>query len=158
MRRRRFHNPEPLTQKDMEPLEKLRLEAFPLINDFFIELRPAHQKFGNHLYYVSNAQGDLISFPWWDHVDRDLQQWTQKDIPIGVKGQPYYDMEQGWQLIVFRRGDYVYLLQGGGSEDRRAVFHTWFCVARKAYLAEWEKLLMHHNPNYTLSEQGERHD
>lgn len=148
MRRRVFRNPEPLMQKAVASLEQLPLESFPTITDFLIETRPTSLKFGNHLYFVSESNGDLISFPWWDHVERQLGKWTREEIPLGTQVEPYYDLEQGWQLIIFAAPGFVYLMQGGDPSDRRAVFDVWFRVPRKLYLAAWDRVLTKHNPNY----------
>ncbi len=110
--------------QQVDSIATLLLDSFPVIDDFSIELRQTVPKFGNHLFFVSAANGDLISFPWWDHVERDLQRWTQRNIPLGTKDKPFYDLEQGWQVVIFEERPWVYVLQGGGSEDRRSVFHT----------------------------------
>lgn len=145
--RRVFTNDEPLTQEQAENPQSLRLDDFPTVTDFDVVIHQTGM-FGGHLRFTSDTHGHLISFPWWDHVERFFRTGTRNSIPLGTTKNPFYDLEQGWQVIIFIEGKYVYLLQGGDIGDRRAAFNTWFRVPRETYITAWDVLLARCNPDY----------
>jgi len=141
-----FRNQQPLRLPDCQYSEHLRaldFASFPLVPDFTIKLKDTGT-FGLQLYFHSDRLGHLASFPWWDRVDQDLQRYTLRDIPAGAVQAPYDDLEQGWQIVIFERGEHTYVLQG--EEPCCADFFIWFRVPRARYLEEWIRLIRQFNP------------
>ncbi|MHA2202756.1 MAG: hypothetical protein ACW991_03625, partial [Candidatus Hodarchaeales archaeon] len=50
-------------------LTKLDLEAFPIIDDFKVEIFNTKTFMGFHLRFTSKNLSVLTGFPWWDNVD-----------------------------------------------------------------------------------------
>ncbi|MBV9470976.1 MAG: hypothetical protein JOZ57_17200, partial [Abitibacteriaceae bacterium] len=119
------------------------LAAFPLIEDFTIRLKQTGT-FGVHLYFYSDKFGHLASFPWWDNVEQDLPRYTSKDIPVGDFKQPFDDLEQSWQILIFQDEKFVYILEG--QEPCCTEFPVWFRVAREHYYDEWMRIIQEFNP------------
>jgi len=91
MRQKRFRNRQPIIirhdqQNKDRWLRTLDLAAFPVIEDFTIQLRPPDRLAGRKLDFVSPSSGLLASFPWWDHVDRDLRTWSIQQITLWDAG------------------------------------------------------------------------
>jgi hypothetical protein len=61
--------------------------------------------------------------------------------PIG----PFDDLEQGWQIIIFERDNYVYVMQG--EDPCCTEYPIWFRVPRDCYFTEWMKLIRQFNPS-----------
>lgn len=156
MEEKRFNNPETLkilesvlkfsksetkilrTWSYIADLKSLDLSIFPLINDFTVRLIDT-EIFGKQVDYFSPKEGVLTSFPWWDNVDMDIKNWTVKNIPLGTAETPFDDLEQGWQVLIFQDGIYVYILEGDepGCEE----FSSWYKVSLEKYTEEWQKVL-----------------
>ena len=117
-------------------LSELNLKAFPEIEDFRIATFKS-KGYGYHLAFKSPAHGVLTSFPWWDHVDKDMAKGIQ-EIPMGTIQNPFYDLEQGWQLLIFLHEDQIYILQGKEPGDNN--FQTWYRVDLDRYLSEWNRV------------------
>ncbi len=63
--------------------------------------------------------------------------------------EPYSDLDQGWQIVIFEADGFVHVLenQGGESDDPSGeTFPTWFRVSRQHYLDEWTKAIARFNP------------
>ena len=143
---RLFHNEQALHLSRYgfgECLNKLDLLAFPLVEDFIIKLEQTGT-FGIHLYFYSDQLGRLASFPWWDNVEKDLSSYTSSDIPVGDFDEPYSDLEQGWQIIIFEDENFVYIMEG--QEPCCTEFPIWFRVTRDRYYNEWMRLIREFNP------------
>lgn len=132
----------PVSPPDME---RLPLDAFPLIEDVEVRLvdrRDAggRSRFGYHVRFVSPTLGDLGGFPWWDHAERDLAR-DDAAIPLGPFERPFSDVEQGWEIVIAARGALMYIL--GGAFDQRKVdgYHQWFSVRKARYIAQWERAI-----------------
>jgi hypothetical protein len=53
--------------------------------------------------------------------------------------KPYDDCEQGWQIIIFKKRNYVYILQG--NEPTCTNFNVWYKVRIEDYLNNWNNLI-----------------
>jgi len=49
----------------------------------------------------------------------------------------FWDLEQGWEQVIFDKGEYVYVLEGD-ADDHTCGYHCWFRVRKARYLAEWQ--------------------
>lgn len=125
-------------------LKKIDLNLFPAVNDFEIivtEHKDPH--LGRHLYYYSNEFGVLTSFPWWDFVGEDLQTKKIHDImPIGTLCNPYDNLEQGWQLLIWEKGQFIYIMQG--NEPCCTEFDIWYKVNKNDYYVGWNDILSYY--------------
>ena len=113
------------------------------ISDFFLTLREEDEG-GLHVELMSESRGHLAGFPAWDHADRDLRHFTHDDIPLGDEEEPYEDADQDWRIVIFVRGDEVFILEGDsphGPLPRR------YRMPREHYLAAWDALIReYHSP------------
>ena len=118
-------------------LPKLDLDSFPVIDDFHIQLFDAGEPMGMHIRFISDLQGILIGFSWWDHVDQVIQ---RKDfsIPTGTLEHPFNDGDQSWQLLIWEHKDYVYMMKG--KELQCTEFPVWIRIPKSLYYSEWKKL------------------
>lgn len=124
-------------------LKTLDLKLFPIIDDFEIIVTVKSNKtWGKHLFFYSAKQNEILtSFPWWDFVDQLLVGWDEHDIPNGTMDRPFFDLEQGWHIIIFEKRDYMYILEGNEYHCEYNKIHTWYKVPREVYYEEWKKLL-----------------
>jgi len=138
-----YKNDKPLRLKEnqcySDSIKELDLSKFPIIDDFKILLTDHKRKMGIHIRYQSTSLGILSSFPWWDNVDKDLVGMTIDRVPLGSINQPYDDLEQGWQLVIWEKKDYVYIIEG--SEPCCWEFDCWYRVDKRTYISEWERIL-----------------
>ncbi|KAF5051701.1 hypothetical protein DSECCO2_416270 [anaerobic digester metagenome] len=141
-KRKLYKNDRTIRLKDYnysQQLSLLDLKAFPLIDDFQITLKGS-RNWGMHLYYFNNSLNRKIaSFPWWDNAEKDISIMCISDIPLGTLRNPFNDCEQSWQILIWEKRDYVYIMQG--DDPCCTEFPIWFRVRKEKYLAEWEKLL-----------------
>lgn len=136
-----FKNDSPIklsTSSYSEEIKKLDLNTFPLIDDFSIVTRDRGQ-LGYHVYFLSNKFGLLASFPWWDHAERDLKDMDISKIPIGRMDNPFDDLEQSWQILIWEKRDNVYIMEG--EDPCCTEFPVWFRIKKEKYLGEWERVL-----------------
>ncbi|MEJ8553361.1 hypothetical protein [Tepidibacter sp. Z1-5] len=115
----------------------LDLDEFPLIDDFKIKIKYNGEYLGNHLYFINTQNEILASFPWWDHVDKDLINMNIENIPLGPINGAFDDLEQGWHIYIFEHNNYVYILEG--EEPCCEEFEVWFKVNKEVYINEWIK-------------------
>jgi len=140
-----FYNNEPLYVQDFDFVrwqEAFDLTSFPLVDDFTVRVKQT-EVFGLHLYFQSEQLGQLASFPWWDNVEKDLPQYDSSKIPVGTLEAPFDDCEQSWQIIIFKKEDHVYIMQG--QDPGCGKFATWFRVALERYYDEWMTVLRQFN-------------
>lgn len=141
-----FRNPVPLELPTADYVHALRtvdLAAFPLVPDFTIELRES-EEFGQHVHFVSPARGELAGFPYWDNAERDMRHFVADDVPLGSIDEPVDDADVDWQIVIFERAGFVYVLEG--SAPRTTEFDVWFRVPRDRYIAEWARVIDEFNP------------
>lgn len=122
---------------DHRLLAELDVDKFPAAANFKIELFSDPSLSGHGLHFIDSHLGLSIEFPWWDNVDADLRRWSISDVPLGSLDQPFVDLEQGWQVLLWRLGDWVFIMQGDDE-----AFHTWIRVPVDRYLSEWKAVLM----------------
>ncbi len=127
-------------------LNALDLSQFPLVEAFEIVLTDLGWPLGPHLSFWSEQLGWLAGLPWWDNANLALYACTLADIPLGTLGHPYYDSEQGWQMLIFRDGAYVYVMEAGEPSEEPAVWHSWFRVPLEQYVGEWIREIRRFNP------------
>lgn len=120
-------------------LKNLDFKSFPLIEDFETITKDCGKFLGVHLYFNSQELGLIASFPWWDNVNKKLKEMETQDIPVGTVDNPFNDLEQGWQILIFQKRDYVYVMQG--EDPCCTEFPIWFKVRKEKYFEEWVKTL-----------------
>ncbi|HTI14315.1 MAG TPA: hypothetical protein VL461_07055 [Dictyobacter sp.] len=137
---------------DTENMEDLALHTFPLIEDFEVllekmEIVPEQSKerkrcpFGYQICFFSAPRGYIATFPWWDHVEKDLR-CEGFSIPLGTLNQPYSDLEQGWIISIATDDYFVYVVEGDFDRTINDHFHhTWFKVPKERYLSQWQKTI-----------------
>ncbi|HET7710794.1 MAG TPA: hypothetical protein VFL80_02590 [Thermoanaerobaculia bacterium] len=120
-----------------------------LVADFAVELRQMEDA-GQLIHFVSPSLGELAWFPEWEHAERDLRHLTLFDIPVGTPEEPFEDTGEGWRIVIFAEGDFVYSLEG--DSPRATHFPRRYRVPRGRYLAAWEALLVEFNAPMSLDE------
>jgi len=113
----------------------LPLAEFPRIEDFRVELE-ATGLFGMHLHFESTAHGRLAGFPWWDHVESDGR-LSAGWMPIGTIEDPYWDLDEAWEIAIGADEEYVYVLEGEFELEPRR-FLRYFAVRRSTFEAAWQ--------------------
>ena len=117
---------------------ELDLDSFPLITDFKIVVR-GESEFGANVYYTSKSLGLLSSFLNWDDVEVKLQTMKIEEIPLGTTEKPDNDIEQGWELDIWEKDEFVYVIEG--SEPCTNQFEVWYRVRKEDYIKAWEEIL-----------------
>ena len=141
-----FSNARPLELASADyvaSLGALALNEFPTIADFAIELRDS-EDYGQHLYFISPSHGELAGFPYWDNVERDMRHFVAEDVPLGSISEPVEDADVDWQIVIFERAGFVYVLEG--AAPHATSFDVWFRVPRDRYIAEWARVIDEFNP------------
>ncbi len=125
-------------------IERTDLDTFPIVSDFAVRLTDGGEEGGRHVELVSASQGRLAGFPAWDHADRDLRHFVASDVPLGTFDDPYDDRDEGWRIVIFEEGGWVYVAEGAdaGAESFEALFR----VRRERYFQAWAALIDQYNP------------
>jgi hypothetical protein len=119
-----------------------------LVADFFLSLREEDEG-GLHVELMSESKGHLAGFPAWDHADRDLRHFTHDDIPLGDEEEPYEDADQDWRIVIFARGNDIFVLEGDsphGALPRR------YRIPRELYMAAWDELIRRYHTPMSLDD------
>jgi len=132
-----FENPTPL-RIPYEPtgrltVQSLDLAAFPQIQDFEI------RRVAGFVVFESPSLGRLAGFPWWSSLCQDLLQYRERTIPLGDSETPWHEVDQGWELVVWKAGDLVYVAES--HEEGNGLFEAWFKVEDARYFDEWRALI-----------------
>ena len=125
------------------------LENVQTINDFAIELREL-EDCGKILHFVSESHGELAWFPAWEHADRDLRHFVASDVPLGSIDTPYDDNDEGWRIVIFEHGGYVYIFEDDRPNGER--FPRRFRVPRDRYFFAWAAVINEFNPLVSLDD------
>lgn len=135
---KRHKNEKPMRYS--KSIKELDLNLFPLIDDFEIIIRDFEKCMGLHLEFYSSCLGAILaSFEWWDNVERDLVNMSIDEIPIGSIDNPYYDLDQEWEIVIWEADNFVYIMEG--EESGNSEFLSWFKVKKVKYIEEWERIL-----------------
>jgi hypothetical protein len=126
-----------------EAVREIELGAFPVIDDFAIELRPS-EELGHHIFFVSKSRGELAGFPYWDNVERDMRHFVSEDVPLGSLEEPVDDADEDWQIVIFEHAGFVYVMEG--AAPHATSFDVWFRVATDRYIGEWGRVIDEFNP------------
>jgi hypothetical protein len=121
----------------------------PTVPDFSIELRELEDS-GKIVHYVSASQGELAWFPGWEHADRDLRHFVASDVPLGTIDDPYDDQEEGWRIVIFENGGFVYIFEDDRPKGTR--FPRRFRVPRDRYFWAWAAVINEFNPLVSLDD------
>jgi hypothetical protein len=119
------------------------LGGVPTVPDFSIELRELEDS-GKIVHYVSASQGELAWFPAWEHADRDLRHFVASDVPLGTIDDPYDDQDEGWRIVIFENGGFVYIFEDDRPKGTR--FPRRFRVPRDRYFWAWAAVINEFNP------------
>lgn len=123
--------------EDYRVLGNLPLEDFPAAENFVIEIFPDPSVPGCGLRFADSGLASAIEFPWWTTVEGDLRAWSLSDVPVGSVEDPYADFDQGWQVLIWRVDNWVFLMEGDGED----VFRVWFRVPADRYYSEWDRTI-----------------
>src|SRR5436305_12785701 len=115
----------------------------PAVPDFSIELRELEDS-GKIVHYVSASHGELAWFPGWEHADRNLRHFVASDVPLGTIDEPYDDLEEGWRIVIFENGGFVYIFEDDRPKGTR--FPRRFRVPRERYFWAWAAVINEFNP------------
>ena len=109
---------------------------FATVEEFRLHLVDTGE-LGMHLK-MAEPDGVLAVFPWWDHADVDIAKMTPGTIPAGSAEAPFHDLEQGWEILIWENGGYVYVAQG---RFEASDFDQLFRVPAQRYRSEWARLV-----------------
>ena len=127
----------------MGGLDTVDLTSFPEVGDFQVEI----QGVGSDLTvrYVAPSLNIVVTFPWWSYAAEEMRSWTLGDFPAGSTVSPFWDRDQGWNILIWRTGDQVFIAEGDGifveGEDGPETFDRWFKVPVEMYESEWLKAI-----------------
>jgi hypothetical protein len=130
------------------------LAAFPDVADFAVTLTDgSSEEGGAHLEFHSASEGRLAGFPAWDHADRDLRHFIPSDVPLGTLAEPYDDRDEGWRIVIFEDGGWIYVAEGDDPNDD--LLARRFRVRRERYFQAWAALIELYNPTTPLDDTDE---
>ena len=135
--------------RPMTSWNDISLETVETIADFKVELRELEDA-GKLLHFVSDSRGELAWFPAWENADRDLRHFTASDVPIGSIAEPYDDCDDGWRIVIFEHGGYVYVFEDDRPKGTR--FPRRFRVPRDRYFLAWATVMHQSNPLISLDD------
>jgi len=125
------------------------LARVPTVEDFAIELREL-EDCGKIVHFVSGIGGELAWFPAWEHADRDLRHFVASDVPLGDIDNPFDDRDEGWRIVIFEHGGFIYIFEDDRPNGTR--FPRRYRVPRERYLWAWAALINEHNPLVSLDD------
>ena len=125
------------------------LDNVKTIDDFSIELREM-EDCGKIVHFISASEGELVWFPGWEHADRDLRHFVASDVPLGDIDNPFDDNDEGWRIVIFEHGGYVYIFEDDRPNGER--FPRRFRVPRDRYFFAWAAVINEFNPLVSLDD------
>lgn len=60
-----------------------------------------------NLAYLVSSPATVICWGWWNEPVSKIRSWTVADIPCGTVEIPYYDSDQGWNIVVWQMGGQI---------------------------------------------------
>ena len=118
-------------------LSTLDLDRFPEIHDFQMRLSGAKSLTDQHLQFISPTLGVLASFPWWDDANNSFFHRPGFHL-FGPIDDPFSDTDQGWQILIWKHQDYIYVMEG--EEPNCRDFSVWFKVHESHFINQWHQL------------------
>jgi hypothetical protein len=125
------------------------LGAVPTVGDFAVELR-GMEEVGQIVHFVSARLGELAWFPGWEHADRDLIHFAPQDVPLGTLDAPYDDRDDGWRILIFEHGGFVYILEDDSPTGTR--FPRRWRTPRDRYFQAWAAVMLRFNAPVDLAD------
>jgi len=125
------------------------LDTVEEIDDFAIELREM-EDCGKIVHYISASLGELVWFPAWEHADRDLRHFVAGDVPLGTIDVPFEDNDEGWRIVIFEEGGFVYIFEDDRPTGTR--FPRRFRVPKNLYFFAWAALIGQYNPMVSVDD------
>ena len=132
---------QPLHIESPGDLRDLALDGFPVIDDFAVVVTEDESR---TIEFRSAEHGRLAGFPAWEYADRDLRHFTPSDVPLGTIEEPFEDRDEGWRILLFGGGGWIYVLEG--DSPTATDFPRWFRVATGRYVQAWAALIDFFNP------------
>ncbi len=129
-------------------LEDLRLTEFLEIEDFEVVLEEMiGTDMGYHVRFYSKTMGFLAGFPWCDHAEQ-LLATSDFSLPLGSAANPFYDCEQGWEIVIFPYENFVYIMEG--DFDGHGDYYAWFKVSEHKYRSGWNNAIQNLKDCYSV--------
>jgi len=125
------------------------LEQVDTVDDFAIELREM-EDCGKIVHFISASMGELVWFPAWEHADRDLRHFVASDVPMGKMDEPFDDNDEGWRIVIFEEGGFVYIFEDDRPAGTR--FPRRFRVPKNLYFFAWAAVINQYNPMVSLDD------
>lgn len=147
---RRMDDVKPLHIETIADLRNLTLDRFPVIDDFSVVVTDDEAR---TIEFRSATHGRLAGFPAWEYADRDLRHFTPSDVPLGTIDEPFEDRDEGWRMLLFGGGGWIYVLEG--DLPATTEFTRWFRVATGRYVQSWAALIDFFNPARPLDAVGD---
>ncbi len=117
---------------------KLELDSFPLITDFKVEIGGRNEQFA-WVDYVSDSLGLLSRLMNWDNAYERLPKMSMEEIPLGSIDKPWNDIEQGFELDIWEKDGFVYVILG--DEPCTNKFEVWYRIKKEDYVKAREEIL-----------------
>jgi hypothetical protein len=120
---------------DRHALDSMAADRLLLVPDLTLTVRsPGPRPIA--LIMRSTRYGRLASFSSWEQ--RALSSWTEADIPAAGARATWDGHEQGWQLVIERRGDDVLVFEGG---DDWTTLDMGFRVPLGRWIEAWREVI-----------------
>jgi hypothetical protein len=120
---------------DRHALDAVAADSLLLVPDLSLTVRSPGPR-PIEVVMRSARYGRLASFSSWEQ--RGLSSWTEADIPAAGARSTWIGHEQGWQLVIERRGDDVLVFEGG---DDWSALDLGFRVQLGRWTAAWRELI-----------------
>jgi hypothetical protein len=122
-----------LVVRDNRDLDAVDVSVFQAVSGFTVRLIDT-ETFGKHIALFDGGGTQLAGFPWLDHADAELVGLFEQIRDATVEA-PFQDMEQSWEILIWRKGADFFVLQGDGEEYGE--FDVAFRVPADAFIAAW---------------------
>lgn len=109
---------------------------FPVVEGFTLAFVKSGS--GMNVEMRDAADKGLASF-LYDDVEKKVPTYGAPHFPLGTAARPYFDCDQGWNLLIWEAKGFVWVGEGRG-EDQCDTYDVHFRVPLDAYLSEWKRL------------------